>query len=284
MSDLASLVSMGFAVCEVSRVLPDGSCSCRLGDECESAGKHPVGRGWLRSAVEGRRRRPDRVPAVARLAPATSYGLIPMPGSGLIVIDRDDPDVLLPMPETFEVHRASADPRKGHYYFRLADGIAESDVPRSFSGGEVRVAASGHVVGPGCRHVSGDLYEPNGADVGIADRDLIDALSALRPVRRGADGEVEAVVGSRHDFLVRQARKLAGWSWGIDRIADELRTLNEELCQPPLSEKEGEFDRMAAWAATNIRPDVAVSVHRSRKRGPDGRLRRPREWEVVRHA
>lgn len=43
--------------------------------------------------------------------------------------------------------------------------VLEDDVPRSFAGVEVRVAGSGHVVGPGCRHVSGDLYESNGRDV-----------------------------------------------------------------------------------------------------------------------
>lgn len=187
----------------------------------------------------------------------------------MIVIDRDDPSVGLPMPETFEVHRSSADPRKGHYYFRLAGDIDEVEVPRSFAGGEIRVAGSGHVVGPGCRHASGDLYESNGADVGTADRELIDALSALKPVRRGADGEVEAVLGSRHDFLVRQARKFAGWGYDIDRIADELRELNETVCEPPLTEKEAEFERMATWAATNIEPDTVPTVHRSRKRRGD---------------
>jgi hypothetical protein len=209
--------------------------------------------------------RPTFIPACARLAPATNYGLIPTKGSGLIVIDRDDPAALLPLPETFEVHRPSADPKRGHYFYVLADGISESDVPRSFAGGEVRVAESGYVVGPNSRHASGDLYEANDAPVGIADRELIDALSALRPVRRGADGEVEAVLGSRHDWLVRQARKFAGWGYGIDRIADELRELNETVCEPPLTEREAEFERMAAWAAKNIEPDRALTITRRRR-------------------
>jgi hypothetical protein len=205
------------------------------------------------------------VPAAARLAPTTSYGLVPVPGSGLLVIDRDDPDVLLPIPETFEVHRPSAHPRKGHYYLRLADGISEADVPRSFAGGEVRVAGSGHVVGPGCRHVSGDLYEPNGYPaVSTADRELIDALRALKPVRRGSGGTVEAVEGSRHAFLVAQARKYAGWGWGEDRIADALAELNETVCLPPLSDREAEVGRMAAWAVRTIRPDSLISVRRSK--------------------
>lgn len=259
-----SLIHLGFAVCEVAPPKLDGTCSCRLGDDCRAPGKHPVGKAWLIRALHVHERRPTFVPACARLAPATSYGLVPVPGSGMIVIDRDDPDVGLPMPPTFEVHRSGTHPRKGHYYFRLAAGIDEADVPRSFAGGEVRVAGSGHVVGPGCRHKDGTLYEPNDTGVGIADRDLIDALSALKPVRRGSGGEVEAVLGSRHDWLVRQARKFAGWGWGEDRIADELRELNETVCLPPLPDREAEFERMAAWAVRTIRPDSPVNVRRTK--------------------
>jgi hypothetical protein len=262
----ARLVELGFAVCEVAPPLPDGTCSCRMRDQCPSPGKHAVGRAWMKSAL-GRRARWDgkRLPTDLRFAPAMSYGLIPVPGSGLIVIDRDDPSVGLPMPPTFEVHRTSAPPGRGHYYFRLADDVGESEVPRAFAGGEVRVAASGHVVGPGCRHASGDLYEPNDTDVAIADRELIDALRASPPVRRGRDGAVEAVEGSRHAWLVGQARKLAGWGWEVERIEDELRELNETICTPPLLEREAEFGRMAAWAEANIPPDRAAIIKRVKR-------------------
>jgi Bifunctional DNA primase/polymerase, N-terminal len=271
----ADLVSIGMAVVQVANVRPDGGCSCRDRLDCRAPGKHPVGRDWLKRALANLERRPDWLPPYARLAPATSYGLIPVPGSGLLVIDRDDPTVALPMPETFEVHRASADPRKGHYYFRLAEDIDESEVPRAFGGGEVRIAGSGHVVGPGSRHVSGDLYEPNDADVGIADRVLIDALRASEPVRRGADGAVEAVEGSRHAWLTGQARKYRGWGWDADDIADQLRIDNDEKCVPPLDEREAEFDRMARWAVTNVAPDGVATV-RWTNAGPKNRRRKER--------
>jgi hypothetical protein len=260
------LIELGFAVCEVATPKPDGTCTCRLGHECPSPGKHPVGKAWLAGAVARRARGYRRLPAFVTLAPTTSYGLIPPPGSGLLVVDRDDPNVLLPMPETFEVHRASADPRKGHYYYRLADSIAEADVPRAFAGGEVRVAGSGHVVGPGCRHVSGDTYEGNDLDVAYADRDLIDALTASKPVRRTADGGVGPVEGSRHAFLVGQARKMAGWGWDLDRIAERLEELNATVCEPPLDERVAEVGRMAEWAAKNIAPDRGPTVRRRGKK------------------
>ena len=263
---------MGFAVCEVVAPLPDGSCSCRLDGDCPSPGKHPVGRNWLKIAL-GQRARGHVAPPCLRFAPVTSYGLVPVPGSGMIVIDRDDPAVLLPMPDTFEVHRASASEGKGHYYFRLADGIDEDEVPRAFAGGEVRVGGSGHVVGPGCRHSSGDLYEPNGRDVAIADRGLIDALKASSAIKRGPGGAVEAVEGSRHAFLVGQARKMAGWGWDPERIENELRTLDETVCVPPLGEA-AEFGRMAGWAARNVAPDRPIAVRMLTK---DAR-RRMRGW------
>jgi hypothetical protein len=258
------LVDLGFAVVAVAHPLPDGACSCRFGGECPAIGKHPTGgRGWMQTALRQRAKGyPHGLPYSARLIPETSYGLLPPPGSGLVTIDRDDPTVGLPMGPTYEVHRASADPRKGHYIFRLADDIEESEVPRTFSGGEIRVGGSGFTVGPGSRHVSGDLYVGNDAPVGIADRELIDALSALKPVRRSAEGAVDAVLGSRHAFLVGQARKLAGWGRDSERIEEELRTLNAEYCVPPLTEGEAEFGRMAQWAETNIAADRGPTITR----------------------
>jgi hypothetical protein len=183
-----------------------------------------------------------------------------------MVIDRDDPDVLLPLPPTFEVHRRSAPAGKGHYYYRLADGIAEADVPRTFAAGEVRVAGSGHVVGPGCRHASGDLYEGNGLPVADADRELIDALKALPPVRRSTNGAVEAVIGSRHAFLTNMARKYRGWGWDLDRIVERLREDNETVCTPPLSDREFvDVERAAAWAIANVEPDRPVRLSKRRR-------------------
>lgn len=261
------LVARGFAIVEVAHTLPDGTCTCRNGPDCRAPGKHPVGKDWLAKALAVRAGSNWRATAERRLrlVPRTSYGLVPPPGSGLMVIDRDA-DVPLPMPATFEVHRTSAPAYRGHFYFGLADDIDESEVPRSFAGGEVRVGGSGHVVGPGCRHASGDTYEFNRDPIGIADRVLIDALVALPPVKLDAEGAVEAVEGSRHAWLVGQARKYAGWGWDEERIAEQLRTDNDEKCTPPLDEREGGFDRMATWAVTHVEPDAAVVTFRTRRK------------------
>lgn len=274
------LVAAGFAVCPVATPREDGSCSCRLGDECPSPGKHPVGRGWKDEAIR-QRSNPRAVSMRLRNAPAISYGLIPVPGSGMLVIDRDDPTVLLPVPETFEVHRASADPRRGHYYLRLADGISEDEVPRVFAGGEVRVAGSGHVVGPYCRHVSGDTYEPNGEPIATCDRELVDALAALPPLRTEGNPWDGGTVteGERHAWLVGQARRLRGNGLDAEVIVDRLRELNDEYCFPPLSERVAEFDRMAEWAERNIAPDAPITVIRGPRTASGRRRRADREWK-----
>lgn len=262
------LVALGMAVVEVAAPVA-GGCSCRLRGDCPAVGKHPVGNAWLKRAIANRRHRPDWLPPCARYTPATSYGLVPLKGSGVVVIDRDDPSVRLPMPDTFEVHRPSADPRKGHYYFVLDSGIAEDDVPRTFSGGEVRIAESGHVVGPGSRHASGDIYEANGLPVGTFDRELFDALKALPGVKRGANGAVEAVLGSRRTWLASQARKFRGWDYAPEDIVDELRRLNEDVCSPPLTDREfADVERAVGWAMKNVAPDAAARLTRSKRSRP----------------
>jgi putative DNA primase/helicase len=265
------LVALGFAVCPVAAPRPDGSCSCRLGDSCPRPGKHPIGRGWLkRSLLERSRHR--AVALRLRLVPVVSYGLIPTPGSRMIVIDLDDPSVELDIPETLTVSRPTAPPGRGHYYLRLPSDIGEADVPRVFAGGEIRVAGSGHVVGPGCRHVSGDEYGANGLPIAEAPAGLIETIRSLPPRRRGsASGGFDAAgpmdpgsvfEGERHAWLVGQARAMRGWAWDATRIEERLRELNDEICSPPLPDHVAEFDRMAEWAVRTVDPDRPMIVRR----------------------
>jgi hypothetical protein len=190
-----------------------------------------------------------------------------------VVIDADEPDraLLALIPATLTVRRASAPEGRGHYYLRLPDGVDEADVPRVFAGGEVRVAGSGHVVGPGCRHASGETYESNGKDVATATKALLEALRARPPLRMGEYAESGSVgQGDRHPWLVGQARKMAGWGWDLDRVVEGLRELNELHCVPPLSDRAAEFERIAAWAVANVAPDRSVRVTKRSKRAVRG--------------
>ena len=264
LTSFADVIGLGFAVTEVFAARPDGTCSCRDGESCTSTGKHPTSKAFIARAVRERARPAFTIPAFVRLAPVTSYGVIPPKGSRLMIIDRDD-DVPLPLPPTFEVFRASAPAYKRHFYYRLADDIDEAEVPKAFAGGEIAVAESRFCVGPGCRHKSGDLYESNGVPVGIADRELIDALSALKVVRRSARGDVEAVLGSRRAWLVTQARKFRGWSLDEAEIIERLEELNATVVEPPLTDREfADVIRGVEWAVKNVAPDRGFRITRRR--------------------
>ena len=189
----------------------------------------------------------------------------------MIVIDRDDRPYCCPCP-TPSRSTERRRPRARATTTRLADGIDEDEVPRAFAGGEVRVGGSGHVVGPGCRTRRATCTSET-AERGDRDRGLINALKASSAIKRGPGGAVEAVEGSRHAFLVGQARKMAGWGWDPERIENELRTLDETVCVPPLGEA-AEFGRMAEWAARNVAPDRPIAVRMLTK---DAR-RRMRGW------
>jgi hypothetical protein len=275
------LVREGFAIWEVAHITRGGFCSCRLGTECPSAGKHPVGKAWLQKALAVRARPEwekfaDRT--LRHVPRSRNYGLVPPPGSRLMVLDRDDDAILLPLPETLEVFRKSAPPGRRHFYLRLADDVSEEDVPRVFAGGEVRVGGSGHVVGPGSIHASGDTYETNDRPIGIANRDLIDALKALPPVRKTTAGGI-AVEGSRHDFLIKAARRLRGYGYETDDITDELAAMDEEYFDGSFEDDYGldELARMADWAEKNIEPDVKINITFSTRAKPTQPLEFPRE-------
>lgn len=268
LEEVMRLTRAGYAVLEVAAPSDDG-CACRLGADCPSPGKHPVGRFWQKRATT----KPKHVTMLTRLVPLRSYGLFPMPGSGVAVLDVDQPDdeLMALIPETYEVRRASAPEGRGHYYLTLPDGYPEDAVTRAFRGGECRVGGSGYVVGPGCLHASGDEYVSNHADyLAVAPEALLSALSERPVVKRDEDttyGPVDHVSeGGRHPWLVGQARKMAGWGWSEDRIADALRELNETICVPPLSERAMEPGRMARWAKQEIAPDVPSRVTWGRTR------------------
>jgi hypothetical protein len=48
-------------------------------------------------------------------------------------------------------------------------------------------------------------------------------------------------------------------------VVEGLRELNETHCVPPLSDRAAEFERMAAWALANVRPDRGITIRRRRE-------------------
>lgn len=253
------LARQGYAIVQVYGVT-DGVCACGKAD-CGAPGKHG-GRGWLEQATSD----PDTI-RTRFLLGDPNYGVVAPPGSRLLTVDEDTPgalDALGPLPGTLTVRTGmKPDGTRGrHVYGRLPTGIEEAEVPYQWAGGEVRIAANGHVVGPYSRHRSGVLYEPfNGSTVAELPETWVRALIASgirqRDTRNDAKDErdpgwFEAEPG-RHDFLKTRGRHIRGVGVSGVRLRDELRRLNIERCRPPKAE--AEVDDLAAWVNEHIADD-----------------------------
>ncbi len=251
------LAREGFLIAQVYGVRRDGRCSCSR-PECAHPGKHG-GTGWKEQAT--------RDPEVIRtrfLRGEPNYGAVPPEGSGLLIVDEDRPgslETLGPLPDTLTVLTGpkGADARGRHVYGRLPDGIAESEIPYQWAGGEVRIASNGQAVGPYSRHASGTIYQPvNGSAVATLSEPWVRALiaSARRQgaERSAAHGPADAgwtITNGRHGWLVERAVWLRGNGLSGDRLVDELLRLDRDRCDPPLADVPGrgedEVRLIAGW-------------------------------------
>ena len=231
--------------------------------------KIPSGIGWQEHATRDPR-------LIEHRLQDGQYGVLPLAGSRLLVVDVDDPRALAEFPAL--PHTRIVDTAKGfHVYGRLPEGVEEEDVPRTFAGGEVRVAGSGQVVGPYSRHPSGSIYTPrNGMDI----RELsLDWLAALQRSHEARARSRHLAVGpddkgwlirepGRHDFLLSRARNLRGIGMSGRRLVDELQRLNAERCRPPKGTDE--VAAIAAWVEEHIDDDPPASL--LEPQAPDGVL------------
>jgi predicted P-loop ATPase len=151
-------------------ILPGPACTCALGAQCKSIGKHPMVR-W-RAYDENSR------------GPSGGYGIQTGKFNGIVVIDldvKDDKDGVAalidvagdrPIPDTLSVLTPSGG---AHLYFRLPPGV---HVPTSHSvlGPGIDVQGEGsYVVGPGSPHRTGGTYQEQPGPLA----DLPDWLLAL---------------------------------------------------------------------------------------------------------
>jgi AAA domain/Bifunctional DNA primase/polymerase, N-terminal len=262
------LARRGYAIAQVYGVGVDGVCHCPRGATCDpkNAGKHG-GTGWLEQATID----PDVI-RTRFLAGDPGYGVVPLAGSRLVIVDEDRPgalETLGPLPHTLVVRTGlKADGARGrHVYGRLPDGIDESEVPYRWTGGEVRAAGNGQVIGPYSRHRSGVIYEPlNGAMVDVLPEAWVRALIAgarrqdaeRTAARTRADPGWKITTG-RHPWLVGKARTLRGDGLTGERLFDELTRLDLERCDPPLTNTPGrgpdELREIVAWVMGKIDDD-----------------------------
>jgi hypothetical protein len=88
-----------------------------------------------------------------------NYGVLSC--NGICQMDIDDPDKFketgITLPASFTVTRG--DSKRGHYYFTCSDCPSEKRDRFVLTFGDVRLGGNWYVVGPGCHHPSGDIYQ-----------------------------------------------------------------------------------------------------------------------------
>ena len=126
---------------------PVGPGRCAQHGDCQRAGKRPL-------VAWGRAKRPSErtIKHWWSQNPGANVGLLLKP-SGLLVIDKDDPDLQLRVPVT-PTSRTGRSEDARHYYFR-----ATREFQRNLHGGGISVLVDGIAVAPSSTHASGAQYE-----------------------------------------------------------------------------------------------------------------------------
>ncbi|NCZ52816.1 MAG: hypothetical protein EBY81_02805 [Verrucomicrobia bacterium] len=143
----------GWAVIPLHGVNDDGSCTCHLGSDCDSAGKHPYWRDWPSKASSN----VEQVTAwFMDDTRQRNIGIV-CGASGLVVIDIDDEGgeaMILPLMEVGIIPPCPmVRTRRGiHLYL-------SGNVPAAKLRGIDIKSGNGFVVAPPSRRVDGGVYE-----------------------------------------------------------------------------------------------------------------------------
>ena len=248
----AKLAEAGFQVFPAYGVV-DGRCECG-NPRCESPGKHPAVKGWREQASsdpakvrEWWYQHEGRNPAVAT-------------GNGLVVLDVDGKEGAETLRRLEEEYGALPPTpcvltgRGKHFYFRWNSHLSNST---SRLGPKLDIRGDGgYVIGAGARHASGREYDWK---PGCSPKDLpmaelpswIPALLKENPAREETDSKKDGsssilpdgkiLKGSRDTTLYRYGCFLRGVrGYDMKQIREELFRINDEKCDPPLSDNQVE--------------------------------------------
>ena len=248
----AQLAEAGFHVFPAYGVV-DGRCECGK-RWCESPGKHPAVTGWKEQATSDPARvrewwyqHEGRNPAVAT-------------GKGLVVLDVDGKEGAETLHRLEEEHGTLPPTpcvitgRGKHFYFHWDSRLSNST---SRLGPKLDIRGDGgYVIGAGARHASGREYDWK---PGCSPKDLpmaelpswIPALLKENPAREETDSKKDGsssilpdgkiLKGSRDTTLYRYGCFLRGVrGYDMKQIREELFRINDEKCDPPLSDNQVE--------------------------------------------
>ncbi len=237
------LAQVGFRVFLVHGIR-DGHCTCGK-PGCSSPGKHPIARGWQRTASSDE----AAVRALWKGQPDANIGLVT--GAGLSIIDLDGADGLEtlrkweaehgPLPLTCEVQTGGG----GRHLFYQSEERIPNSVRKLGGGVDVR-GEGGYVVAPGSAHISGGSYtwRPGHSPKDVPIAPLPDFIKKLmktatkdeKPPIPSFNGQIAK--GERNNALFRYGWALRHNGWKMRMINRELQKQNTEKCNPPMSKAE----------------------------------------------
>lgn len=194
-----------------------------------------------------------------------------IPKGRAAIIDIDDPAAAVTlanagMPPGFRV----TSPTAGHGHFYVWQNGVE--LPTSFAGGDVRRGGSGMVLGPWALRKDGTYTANNVQVIPELPAPVAEVILTLRRAKQEREGKARGpadegwqIVHGRHDYLVRQARRMRGDGLTGERLETELLRLRDERCAAPggrlIEDREVAF--IAGWATTNIDddpPDIRINI------------------------
>lgn len=232
----------GWPVLPLHYPVTDGQCSCRK-PSCSSIAKHPMTPNGLKNATLGA----ATVLNWWRESPAANIGILTGSESGLVVIDIDPRHggnqslkeleaEFGELPETLKVKTGGDG---WHYYFRHPGG----KIPNKTNlkpGVDVR-GDGGYIVAPPSVHASQATYSWVSEDTNIADLPawlLSLILGNPNPKKLAIPSKETFAEGGRNASLMSIGGFLKSKGFGSGSITSTLGAINQNLCQPPLSEAE----------------------------------------------
>jgi hypothetical protein len=153
----AKYTSLGWCVIPIHGIDPNGHCTCHLGGNCESAGKHPTISSWETSYFTD----PETAAAHFEDHPHLNIGIVAGP-SQLAILDIDSAqarDQLIrdigKLPKTPTVKTGNG----WHFFYADIDRKMRPKVGRGTHRGIDLRAGPSFVVAPPSRHASGHVYK-----------------------------------------------------------------------------------------------------------------------------
>ena len=210
-----------------------GQCSC--GKPCKSPGKHPRTTHGLSDATDDS----TVIEKWWNFWPTANIGICTGYDSGFVVIDVDDPGLLIDVPDTVSQRTGSGG---RHYLFKHPGTHVKTTVgviPSVDSRGD-----GGYIVAPPSLHASGENYEwidgPDDMDMADVPEWWLDALTKAK-TKKKTDPAGEVVEGSRNTTVFDFGVGL--WKGAMiseSVLCAAMKEYNRTTCNPPLDDEEVE--------------------------------------------